>query len=112
VELIDTAADSVVGVNGRTGLTAIFGVATYDALSVYSSKAILAVTSLLMQRGAMAFWYNRSAMSLETDKLILKHHELGAMHMYHAVHRYRRRNGGSRPGVVAIKHNVRNFDGT
>jgi hypothetical protein len=112
VELIDTAADSLVGQNGKTGLTATFGVATYNSASVYSAKAILKVSSLILQKGAIAFWYSAANMGLETDKDILKHNDVAAMHMYRAVHRYRRRRGGSRPGVVALRHNVRNFDGT
>jgi len=112
VSLIDTAKDSLVGNNGTTGLTATFGVATYDVLSVYSSKAILKVSTLLLQKGAVAFWYSSANMGLETDKDILKHNDVAAMHMYRVAHRYRRRRGGSRPGVVALRHNVRNFDGT
>jgi hypothetical protein len=111
VELTDTATDSLVGNNGSTGLTATFGVATYDAASVYSSTALLQATSLIFQRGAMAFWYSRANMGLETDKDILKHNDVAAMHMYRMTHLYRRRNGGSRPGVVRIVHNVPGFIG-
>lgn len=109
VDLIDPAADSLVGMNGQTGLTATFGVATYNDASVYSSKAVLKATSLILQRGALCFWYNRNAMGLETDRDILKHNDVAAMHMYRVAHRYRRRAGGSKPGVVALKHNVPGF---
>lgn len=111
VVLTDTASDSLVGNNGLTGLTATFGVATYNVLSVYSSKALLKATSLVLQRGAMAFYYNRAAMSLETDKDILKHNEVAAMHIYGVAHRYRRRRNGKLPGVVALKTNVPGFIG-
>lgn len=109
VELTDTATDSLVGINGSTGLTANFGVASYDAASVYASNAIMKATSLVFQRGAMAFWYASQHMGLQTDKDILKDNDVGAMHMYYAAHLYRRRRGGSKPGVVAIRHNVQGF---
>lgn len=109
VPLIDPAADSTVGVNGRTGLTAAFEDAAAAANNTWESNAILKATSLVMQRGAMTLWYNRAAMGLETDKDILKHNDVAAMHLYRVAHLYRRRNGGSRPGVVAIKHNVQGF---
>lgn len=109
VELTDTATDSLVGNNGTTGLTATFGVATYDAASVYSSNAILKATSLLFQRDAMAFWYAARHMEMLTDKDILKDNDVAAMHIYYAVKRYRRRQGGTKPGVVALKTNVPGF---
>lgn len=112
VPLIDTAADSLVGENGKTGITVNFGVATYDAASVYSSKALLKVATKLIQRASMVFWYNRNAMGLETDKDILKDNDVAAMHMYRVAHLYRRRNGGRRPGVVNLFHNVRTYDGS
>lgn len=112
VPLIDTTADSLVGENGQTGLTATFGVATYDTASTYSAKSIMKVATKLIQRGAMAFWYNAAEMALETDKDILKHNDVAAMHMYRVAHLYRRRRGGRRPGVVNLFHNVRGYDGT
>lgn len=114
VDLIDTATDSLVGLNGKTGITVAFGApggGGFDALSVYSSTALMKATSLIMQRGAMAFWYSAANMALETDKDILKHNDVAAMHMYHVTHRYRRRRGGRAPGVVAITHNVPGFIG-
>lgn len=112
VPLIDTAADSLVGENGKTGITAAFATATYNAASVYSSKAILKVATKLIQRASLVFWYNRNAMGLETDKDILKDNDVAAMHMYRVAHLYRRRNGGRRPGVVNLFHNVRTYDGS
>lgn len=109
VVLTDTNADSLVGNNGSTGLTAAFGVATYDVASVYSSNAIMKATSLILQRGAMAFYFNRAAMVLQTDKDILKDNDVAAMHLYYAAHRYRRRRNGTKPGVVAVTHNVQGF---
>jgi hypothetical protein len=109
VVLTDTAADSLVGVNGRTGLTVAIENAAANVDNTYSSKALLKATSLILQRGAMTFWYSRRHMGLETDKDILKHNDVAAMHIYRVAHMYRRRRGGSKPGVVALKHNVPGF---
>lgn len=111
VPLIDTASDSLVGNNGTTGLTATFGVATYDVLSVYSSTALAKATSLIVKPGALAFWYNAGAMGLQTDRDILKDNALAAMHMYYAATLYKRAPNSSFPGVVAIKHNVPGYIG-
>jgi len=110
--LIDTAADSMVGRNGKTGLTATFQNGTYNANNVYTSTAVLKATTLILQRGAVAFWYNRRHAGLQTDKDILKDNDVAAMHLYHVAHRYRRRVGGELPGVVAIRTNLRGFTGT
>jgi hypothetical protein len=106
VVLTDTASDSLVGINGSTGITATFGVATYDAASTYTCNAILKASTLIFQRDAMAFWYNANALRLQTDKDILKDNDVAAMHLYYAPKLYRRRRGGARPGVVKIVHNV------
>ena len=106
VALTDTNSDSLVGNNGATGITATFGVATYDAASTYTCNAILKATSLMFQRDALAFWYNANALNLQTDKDILKDNDVAAMHLYYAAHMYRRRRGGARPGVVKMIHNV------
>lgn len=111
VELIDTASDSLVGMNGRTGITAAFAAGTYATDNTYRSMALLKATSLIIQRSALVFWYNRAAMSLETDKDILKHSDVAAMHLYGMAHLYRRRRNGYRPGVVAIKTNVPGYTG-
>jgi hypothetical protein len=111
VVLTDTAKDSTVGVNGATGITAAFASGTYTADESYTSTANFKTTSLIVQKGALAFWYNRAAMALQTDKDILKDNDVAAMHMYRVAHMYRRRVGGSLPGVVAITHNVRNYIG-
>jgi hypothetical protein len=107
--LIDTAKDSLVGNNGTTGLSVAFAAGTFNADNLYVSNAILKATSLIFQPGAMAFWFNRSLMSLQTDKDILKDNDVAAMHMYRVAHLYRRRRGGTKPGVVAVKTNVPGF---
>lgn len=111
VALTDTAVDSLVGNNGTTGITAAFGSATYDAASVYSSKANLCVESQIWMPGAGAYWYNEQAMELKTDADILEDTDIAAMHLYACPHVYRRRAGGSRPGVLRIRTNVRGFTG-
>lgn len=110
-DLIDPKSDSIVGVNGQTGLTATMEDTAAALNNVWSSKTILATESILVQRGAMAFWYNRNALQLLTDQDILKDNQVAAMHLYSAPHLYRRRAGGSRPGVVRIRHNVSRFNG-
>jgi hypothetical protein len=111
VALIDTAKDSLVGNNGLTGLTVAFASGTFAANDTYTATALIKSTSLIVQKGALAFWFNRSAMALQTDKDILKDNDVAAMHMYRVAHLYRRRVGGTKPGVVAINHNVRNYIG-
>lgn len=106
VALTDTASDSLVGNNGSTGLTAAFESATFNVDNTWVSKAYLKASSLIFQRDAMAFWYNANAMELLTDKDILKDNDVAAMHLYYAPKLYRRRRGGSRPGVVKLVHNV------
>lgn len=111
VALTDTATDSLVGNNGTTGLTAAFENATFAADNQWTASAKLKATSLIFQRGAMAFWYASQHLSLQTDRDILKDNDVGAMHLYHATHLYRRRRGGTKPGVVALKTNVPGFIG-
>lgn len=109
--LTDTAIDSLVGNNGTTGVTATFANGTYNADNLYRAKANLKCHSLLVQRGAGAFWYNRNALSLATDRNILADSDIAAMHLYRVAHLYRRRRGGFRPGVVVLKHNVSTYAG-
>jgi hypothetical protein len=104
--LADTAIDSLVGNNGSTGITATFASGTYNADNVYKSVATLKATSLIFRPRALAYWFNRRALTLETDKNILKHSDIAAMHLYRVAHRYRRVPGGTRGGVIAITHNV------
>jgi hypothetical protein len=107
--LIDTAIDSRVGVNGATGLTVAFAAGTFNADNLWTSNASLKVMSLLLKKKALAFWFCKNAMALETDKDIRKHLEEAAMHLYGAAHRYRRCPGSTKPGVVQISHNVTGY---
>lgn len=111
VVLTDTASDSLVGKNGQTGLTLGIAAGTAALDHLWSSTANMKTTTLILQKGALAFWYNRQALELLTHPDILKDNTLAAMHMYHATKLYRRRNGGTKPGVVALKHNVRGYIG-
>lgn len=110
--LIDTAIDSLVGVNGRTGLSVAFDGDFANVDNQYGAKANLKTTTLLVQRNALTFWYNRANMALDTDKDILRHTDSAAMHIYRAAHLYRRRPGSTKCGVIAVKHNVTGFIGT
>ncbi len=110
--LIDTAADSLVGVNGKTGLTlTLSGTYTASSTNTWTSTANLKVSSLIVQRGALAFWYNRGLLRLQTDVDILKDNDVAAIHLYYACNLYKRRLGGTKPGVINITHNVSNYVG-
>lgn len=101
--------DSLVGANGITGITATFASGTYNADNLYTSTAQLKVTSLLMKQGAMAYWFNRLALTLKDQPNVTADTNISAMHLYSAAIRYRRARGGSKPGVVKILHNVTNY---
>lgn len=107
IDLIDPAVDSTIGVNGRSGLTISYENANASADNVWTAKASLKVRTLLIKRGAFGFWFNRQALALQTDKDILVDSSIGAMHLYAAAIRYRRRAGATKPGVVVVEHNVR-----
>lgn len=109
VPLIDTATDSLVGVNGKTGITVAFAAGTFNADNLWTATASLKVMSMLLKKRAFAFWYNRRALALATDKDILRDTDIAAMHLYGAAHRYRRVSGGTKPGVVQLVHNVTTF---
>lgn len=112
--LIDTAVDSLVGKNGQTGISVTFTSGAGNdlvATEVYSATANLCVESQIWTQGSGAFWYNANAMELKTDKDILEDTDIAAMHIYGCAHLYRRRAGGTRPGVVRIKTNVSHFVG-
>lgn len=112
IALTDTAVDSLVGNNGATGITATFANGTYNADNLYRARANLKCHSLLVQRGAGAFWYNRNALQLKTDENILADTDIAAAHLYRVAHLYRRRRGGTKPGVVVLKHNASSYVGT
>jgi hypothetical protein len=103
--------DSLVGNNGKTGVTATFANGTYNANNTYTSTANIKCTSLLLQKGAAAFWFNQQRLGMKQDVDILADTDIIAMHLYYCAHRYRRRRNGTRTGVIAIKHNVKNYVG-
>jgi hypothetical protein len=109
--LTDTNVDSLVGNNGTTGLSVAFAAGAFNADNRYSSKANLKVTSLICQAQAGAFWYAADRLGSKTDTDILADADILAMHLYAAPKLYRRRRMGTRPGCIAIKHNVKNFVG-
>jgi len=109
VALIDPNVDSTVGVNGRTGISVAFASGDFNVDNLWTAKASMKVMSMLLKRRSLAFWYARNHMALETDKDIMKHTDLAAMHLYGAAHRYRRMPGGTKAGVVQIVHNVSGY---
>jgi hypothetical protein len=60
-------------------------------------------TSLILKKGALAFWFNETPRT-ENDRDVLKDQDLIATHVYWAAHRYTRLPGMTKGGVVAIKH--------
>lgn len=111
LELTDTATDSLVGVNGETGISVAFAAGTFDADNSWTSTANLKATTLICQQDAAAFWYAAGRLGMQTDVDILEDTDIFAMHLYAVPHLYRRRRGGSRPGCIAVKTNVRNYVG-
>lgn len=109
VALIDPAVDSTVGVNGATGLTVAFASGTFNADNLWVSTASVKTETLLLKKGALAFWYNRNALALATQPNVLAHSNIAAMHLYACAYRYRRVAGGTKAGVVGIIHNVSGF---
>jgi hypothetical protein len=109
--LTDTAVDSLVGNNGTTGLSVAFAAGTFNADNAWSSKANLCVNTLLLQADAATFWYNADRLGAKTDVDILEDTDIFAMHLYYVAHMYRRRRMGTRPGVIKLTHNVREFVG-
>jgi hypothetical protein len=88
-----------------------FASGTFNVDNTWTSTANLKVSTLGLQRGACAFWYDGASVGLQTERDILSDADVAAIHLYYAAHRYRRRNGGKRPGVLAIKHNISGFSG-
>jgi len=111
VALVDTATDSLVGNSGATGLSIDIAAGTASTDNIWTATALVKATTLIVQKQAMAFWYNRRALNIETIPVPLKDTVQGAMHLYAAPKLYRRRRGGPMPGVVAITHNVRGYIG-
>lgn len=106
MDLIDTAIDSLVGLNGKTGITISYANAASSADNVWSASTSLKATSMLLKKGAFGFWFNRQALALQTDRDILRDSDVAAMHLYAAAIRYRRLPGGTKPGAVLVEHNV------
>jgi hypothetical protein len=104
--------DTLVGKEGRTGITATFTNGTYTLNATFKSIANLCVTDMILQKGAGGFWYNAQRLGLKDDDDILADSTIIAAHLYHAAKLYRRRRGpGTRPGCVLLKKNVRGFTG-
>ncbi|HEX2879909.1 MAG TPA: phage major capsid protein [Polyangiaceae bacterium] len=109
VAIIDPSKDSVIGVNGRTGLTMAFASGTFNIDNLWTSKTAMKATSILLKKNALAFWFNQSLLTLKTDQDIRRDTNEGAMHLYGVAHRYARRPGGTRAGVAHIVHNVSSY---
>jgi hypothetical protein len=111
MNLTDTANDSLVGVNGATGLTVTFAAGVFALDNVWTAYTNFTTETQVYLPGAGAFWFNRAALQMQSDRDILDDTDIGAMHLYGVAHTYRRRQAGHTPGVVRIKHKVRGFRG-
>lgn len=109
IPLTDTAIDSLVGVNGATGVTAAFAAGTYNADNLYTSTTSLKAQTLVVKKNSLAFWYASGHLGLQTDRDIAVDSDLGAMHLYAVAHRYRRKSGSTKCGVIQITHNVSGY---
>lgn len=109
--LIDTAVDSLVGVNGKTGLSVAFAAGTFSTNNVWNAYTNFTTETQVYLPGAGVFWYNRDALAMKSDEDILDDSTIGAMHLYGVAHTYRRRAMGHTPGVVRIRHKVRGYRG-
>lgn len=112
--LEDSAVDSLVGNNGKTGVSVTFTSGSGNDLvdgEFYRSTPNLCCESQIWMPGAGVYWYNEDALGMKEDEDILEDTVLGAMHLYGVAHCYRRRNGGARPGVLRLRSNVSNFIG-
>jgi len=69
-----------------------------------SSDSPAKYTSLLLKRGALAFWYN-GVPTVDQDKDILADTRITAVNMYFAAHKYSRLSGTTHSGVVILKSN-------
>jgi len=75
-------------------------VAVSDRLPV-SSDNPPKYTSLIVKRGALAFWFNGNP-TVKTDEDILADSTVAAIHVYWVAHLYSRMPGSTKPGAVKI----------
>lgn len=61
--------------------------------------------TLLVKRGALAFWFSGEQPDVQTDRDILVDAQVAALHVYYAAHRYTRLAGSTLTGVVKFIHN-------
>lgn len=111
IPLVDTAKDSLVGLNGTTGISVAFAAGTFSTNNTWTSTANLKVSTLILKRNALAFYYSRAGLAMDTINVPQAHTNIAAMHLYAVAHRYRRAPGGTKPGVVNLQHNVSGFTG-
>lgn len=92
---------------GLLGITISIAAGNAAANNTWVFKSIVKHSSLILKRGALAFWYNAKAMrDLQTIPVPASDSIVGAVHCYCTAHRYVRLNRGTRPGVVKLLHNA------
>jgi hypothetical protein len=87
-----------------TGVTINIAAGAAAVDNVWTATSSVLYTSLLLKKGALAFWYNANALQLKTDVNIDKDVDKAAMHLYYAAYRYKRVAGSQRPGVITLTH--------
>lgn len=92
---------------GLLGVTVSIAAGTVLATTEYwTFKSTVKHTSLILKKGAAAFWYNAAyAGVLQSVQVPLNDSVINASHLYGVAHRYSRLPGQPYPGVVVIRHN-------
>jgi hypothetical protein len=112
VELIDQSdvpvatIDSLVGINGKTGLTLAIASGSAAADNTWKSVATVKATTLICAKKSLAFWYNAAALEWLEESHISADARRNAIHLYRVAVRRRRPPGLSKPGIIRIYHNV------
>jgi hypothetical protein len=85
-----------------TGLTLNFATGTYATDNLYVGTPRF--TTLVAKRNALVVWMNDTP-TVKSFEDVLADSEQAALHVYWCAHRYRKVNGTTRTGVVALRHN-------
>lgn len=91
---------------GKLGLTLTIATGTASTDNTWSFKTTMKHTTLLLKKGAIAFWYNaKYAGVLQSVPVPMNDSVQYASHLYSVAHRYKRMGGQPVPGVVVMRHN-------
>jgi hypothetical protein len=87
-----------------TGITAAYANNTAAVDNVWTAQSANKYTSLIVKKGALAFWYNQAAIGLKELIQPLNDSTISALHLYFTAHRYKRVRGTPLSGVVKLLH--------